>query len=434
MLLVLCSNKFQNKFDKILQDVVKVLNLFLDIVKYTVYVVNGGFSVAQTKWTVGDRCFYNKRDYEAALRDKEKVDALRKQADFRSSDSIMELYRNMQSRNILFETAVGRDFDDEIYELVLKIRRGEFKEERKTSRGKKKTQGKADKKNAPNGLAKKHRKDVGTNIKVYTRAEYLVHQLIKSFLLLAAIGCIGYFSFYTYMSVKNQREAEKLAALKDNDTLNNMMNSEVVVHKDTPEERVYVLLDEYKTLYNKNKNLIGWLKIDDTLIDYPVMQTSDNEYYLDHNLNQEYDKNGSLFLDKECDIIKPSTNFIIYGHHMKSGRMFGGLKEYKSESYYKKHKYIQFDTIYEKGTYEVMYVFNSKIYYEDEVVFKYYQFIDALSEQEFYSNMEEMKKLSLYDTGVQAEYGEQLLTLSTCDYGEDDARFVVVAKKISSQD
>lgn len=384
--------------------------------------------MAQTKWTVEDRIFYNKRDYEAALRDKSKIDSLRKQTDFNNPDSIMELYRNMQTKTMHFETVVGRDFDDEVYELVQKIRKGEFQTRKKKS-ARQKGAGKA---SAKAGKQTKSQKNKERNIKVYTKSEYLVLQFLKSIVLVAAIGCIGYFAFYTYMSVKSQREAEQMAALKENSTLNDMMKSEVVVNKDTPEEKVYVLLDEYKTLYNKNKNLIGWLKIDDTIIDYPVMQSNDNEYYLDHNLNQEYDKNGSLFLDKDCDIIKPSTNFIIYGHHMKSGKMFGSLKEYKSEKYYQKHKYIQFDTIYEKGVYEVMYVFNSKIYYEDEVVFKYYQFIDALSEQEFYSNMEEMKKLSLYDTGVQAEYGDQLLTLSTCDYGEDDARFVVVARRISN--
>ena len=180
-----------------------------------------------------------------------------------------------------------------------------------------------------------------------------------------------------------------------------------------------------------NKKLIGWLKIDDTNIDYPVMQTSDNEYYLDHNINQEKDRNGALFLDKDCDVIAPSTNLIIYGHHMKSGRMFGNLDDYASKKYYEKHPTIQFDTIYEKGTYEIMYVFRSRVYSEGEVVFKYYQFIDCYSEQEFESNMKEMAALALYDTGVTAEYGDKLLTLSTCDSTVDDGRFVVVAKKVN---
>ena len=159
------------------------------------------------------------------------------------------------------------------------------------------------------------------------------------------------------------------------------------------------------------------------------MQTNNNEYYLDHNMNQEKDRNGALFLDKDCDVVNRSTNLIIYGHHMKSGRMFGNLDDYKSEKFYKKHPTIQFDTIYEKGTYEIMYVFRSKVYSEGEVVFKYYQFIDCYSEQEFESNMKEMAALSLYDTGVTAEYGDKLLTLSTCDSTVDDGRFVVVAKK-----
>jgi sortase B len=190
------------------------------------------------------------------------------------------------------------------------------------------------------------------------------------------------------------------------------------------------ILPEYKILYSTNKKLIGWLKIADSNIDYPVMQTGDNEYYLDHNMNQEYDKNGSIFMDTACDVIKPSTNLIVYGHNMKSGQMFGNLDQYSSEKYYRKHPTISFDTIYEKGTYEIMYVFRSHIYSEEEITFKYYQFIDALSEQEFDSNMTAMAAMSLYDTGVTARFGDRLLTLSTCDYKEDDGRFVVVAKKI----
>ena len=191
------------------------------------------------------------------------------------------------------------------------------------------------------------------------------------------------------------------------------------------------MLEEYKNLLLKNRKLIGWVKIDDTYIDYPVMQTTDNEYYLDHNMNQEYDKNGTIFMDKDCNVLEPSTNYILYGHHMRNGRMFGQLDQYKDKSFYEKHPIIEFDTIYEKGTYEIMYVFRSKVYKETEIVFKYYQFIDANGEQEFDSAMEEMAALSLYDTGVTAQYGDQLLTLSTCDYQETDGRFVVVARKIA---
>ena len=250
---------------------------------------------------------------------------------------------------------------------------------------------------------------------------------------LLGAACLLYVGFYSYEDYRTRKNYEQMAALKDKVSVEPTVaieESQPTIHYTNEEKEVPEVLEEYKNLYNMNKKLIGWLKIDDTNIDYPVMQTSDNEYYLKHNINQEKDRNGALFLDKDCDVLAPSTNLIIYGHHMKSGRMFGNLDDYASEKFYKEHSIIQFDTIYEKGTYEVMYVFRSKVYNEGEVVFKYYQFIDCYSEKEFESNMQEMAALSLYDTGVTAEYGDELLTLSTCDNTVDDGRFVVVAKRI----
>ena len=160
------------------------------------------------------------------------------------------------------------------------------------------------------------------------------------------------------------------------------------------------------------------------------MQADDNEYYLSHNFDRKDDKAGCLFLDSKCDAVHGNDNYIIYGHHLTSGRMFSSLSDYESESYYKKHPTITFDTIYEEGTYQVMYAFRSRVYDETDVNFKYYEFIDTDSDQEFNSYMNEMKGASYYDTGVTAVRGDKLLTLSTCDYKEENGRFVVVAKKI----
>ena len=243
-----------------------------------------------------------------------------------------------------------------------------------------------------------------------------------------AVVCFGYFGFYYFQSTRTGMSYDSLTQLKGSQALAGAERNDFSLHKTSTQ--LPDVLDDYKTLYEKNKKLIGWLKIDDTIIDYPVMQTSDNKYYLEHNFNQEYDKNGSLFLDCSCSVYPRSTNLIIYGHHMKSGQMFGQLQKYAKESYYEKHTTIQFDTIYEKGTYEIMYVFRSQVYNEDDLVFKYYQFINANSETEFDSYMEEMAALSLYDTGVTASYGDSLLTLSTCDNSQKDGRFVVVARKV----
>ncbi len=274
-------------------------------------------------------------------------------------------------------------------------------------------------------------------VEVYVQEELKKREKRRKILIflcsLVAIGCLLYVGMYSYEDYRTKENYEQMAAMKEQASLpkpDAMQESEPQINYTDSNVEVPEILDEYKNLYNMNKKLIGWLKIDDTIIDYPVMQTSDNEYYLDHNINQEKDRNGALFLDKDCDVLKPSTNLIIYGHHMKSGRMFGNLDDYASENYYKKHSTIQFDTIYEKGTYEIMYVFRSKVYKEAEVVFKYYQFIECYSEQEFDSYMKEMAAMSLYDTGVTAQYGDRLLTLSTCDSSEENGRFVVVARRV----
>lgn len=250
-------------------------------------------------------------------------------------------------------------------------------------------------------------------------------KLITALCTVVAIGSLGYFGGYYYLAGRSGNQFTQLSELKKK----RPVSAQIRVNR-TGEQEIPDILDEYKNLYNKNKSIIGWLKIDDTNIDYPVMQSPDDTYYLDHNFNQEYDRNGSIFMDPACDVLKPSTNLILYGHHMKSGSMFGKLDAYAKESYYKEHKTIRFDSIYEKGTYEVMYVFRDKLRQDTEVAFKYYQFIDANSAEEFNSNMKTMAEMSLYDTGVTASFGDRLLTLSTCDYKEEDGRFVVVAKRV----
>lgn len=247
-----------------------------------------------------------------------------------------------------------------------------------------------------------------------------------------ATGCIGYFSVYTYMEHKTQSESAGWAQLKeDNKRKPPSDEEEFVIHR-TAEVETPDILPEYEILYNKNKKLIGWVKIADTNIDYPVMQTSDNEYYLTHDFDQNKDKNGCIFMDKDCNVIDRSTNLIIYGHDMKSGAMFGHLDKYTDESFFKEHQTFQFDTIYEKGTYQVVYVFQAKVLAEDEIAFKYYQFIDANSEEEFLSDMAEMAAMSLYDTGVTPPYGSELVTLSTCDTSQGaEGRFVVVGMRVA---
>lgn len=399
--------------------------------------------------TVGGRHFRTRADYEAALRDEKKIEAIKAETDLDNPKQLYELFGELQSGAYRFETAVGTDFDDEIYEKIEVLKKQGItaenagkavknKKKKKNADSNKKTAA-SPKKSAPlkkaaakksNMQLKDYDKDMQAQIMAELKRREKRRKMIVALASVVAVASFAYFGIYYFYTARTSMSYNELAALKGSEALSsNQEKNDFSLHKEAI--RLPDVLDEYKTLYGKNKKLIGWLKIDDTIIDYPVMQTNNNEYYLEHNFNQEYDKNGSLFLDCDCNIYPRSTNLIIYGHHMKSGQMFGQLQKYAKESYGEKHAIIQFDSIYEKATYQVMYVFRSQVYNEDDLVFKYYQFINANSEEEFNSYMKEMAAMSLYDTGVTASYGDSLLTLSTCDNSQTDGRFVVVAKRIN---
>lgn len=196
-----------------------------------------------------------------------------------------------------------------------------------------------------------------------------------------------------------------------------------------------IVIGKYVDLYKKNSDIIGWLTVDGTRMDYPIMQTqNDPEFYLRRNFDKEYSISGVPFMDAQSDIFKPTANWMLYGHNMKDGTMFHDLLEFAEEDFYQQHKTIKFDTIYKggQGEYQIVAAFYSQIYPEDKKVFKYYNYAGMTSKQQFNEFVKGVKGLSQYDTGVDAKYGDQLITLSTCSYHVPDklGRFAVVAKRI----
>ena len=193
------------------------------------------------------------------------------------------------------------------------------------------------------------------------------------------------------------------------------------------------IIPEFQELYDLNDDLIGWIEILNTDINYPVMQiVGDNSYYLKHDFYKKEDNNGSLFLDGRSGFYpgQRDDNLIIYGHNMRSGAMFGSLKDYLDWDFYKKHKKISFDTIYEKANYEVVGVGLSEVEYQDSDSFRYYDFLDVDSEEEFDKIISKLNKLSAFGD-LDVKYGDQLLTLSTCNSYIEDGRLFVIAKRIN---
>lgn len=270
------------------------------------------------------------------------------------------------------------------------------------------------------------------------------NRFIKIILLAVIAVCLTRIGQAYYLSLKHQsqqRELQELAeeaARKATEGENltgeekQPAEKEKLTEEDSAEEEKPpepVILKKYQDLYEKNQDMVGWLSIEGMQIDYPVMRCEDGEYYLHHDFYGEEDKYGCLFVKEEADVDTPGTNFIIYGHNMKDGSMFGDLDLYREEEFFKEHREISFDTLYEERTYEIMAVFLSQVYENDQDVFKYYQFYEAKTPEEFDTFYENVKKLSFYDTEVEAEYGDTFLTLSTCTYHVEDGRLVIVAKK-----
>ena len=191
------------------------------------------------------------------------------------------------------------------------------------------------------------------------------------------------------------------------------------------------LLKEYQDLYLQNDDMVGWIKIDGTKINYPVMQTVDEpNFYLRRGFDKKYTIYGCPYMQENCNVDKPSDNLVIYGHHMNDGTMFANLMKYTKKSFWEEHKTIVFDTLEEHKEYEVMAAFKTVVYSDSPESFKYYHFVDAENEEEFNAFVEKCKELSFYDTGVEVEYGDKFITLSTCEYSKKNSRMVVVAKRV----
>lgn len=184
----------------------------------------------------------------------------------------------------------------------------------------------------------------------------------------------------------------------------------------------------YDALWRQNNDLAGWMYIEGTKLDYPVMYTpEDPEYYLHRGFSKRYAASGCLFIGPGS--APDMSHVIVYGHHMKNGAMFGSLDRYKKAEYFREHPVIHFDSLTEERTYEVLGAFYSRVYTDaDEGVFRYYQYTDLSREEDFSAYVRQVKAASLYDTGVEAAFGDKLLTLSTCSYHTENGRFVVVAR------
>ena len=242
-------------------------------------------------------------------------------------------------------------------------------------------------------------------------------QIIKILFLILLIVIMAISSIIVSKNIKEDIEEEKIieqvidTAYQKNDT------------DDYKTENIDINM---KSLYEQNKDIIAWIRINNSNINYPIMQTKNNpNFYLRKNFYKEYSYYGTPYLSEQCNI-NTSDNLIVYGHHIKNSKMFGELENYKRQEYYNNHKIVNIYTLNDKRKYEIIHIFKTIINKD----FDYYNYINFNDESEFNTFKNKCEKLAFFNTQIECNYKDKFITLSTCDYTSENARLVIVAKMI----
>lgn len=386
------------------------------------------------RFIIGGFEFETHYEYRAAQEDVKKIECINEELDIQDPEVALRLYNDIRDGIITFNSPIGAQYTEHIADIVA---------------------------NKSAGLLDDREiiEEAATKAKSSRRLGLIFVGL--------AVVLIG---IYATVEVKEVMETRRLAKIQEevksaqdtnnsqkkvninneNDDIDSVENSDSAnvssntseAHEITedlitspwdtnyaPEDRE--ILPELADLYAENPDLVGILEVVGTDINYPVVQTiSDPEYYLRRDFYGKESTSGTLFVDYRCDIVNPTTNTIIYGHNMRSGTMFGGLKRYLKQDYYQSHKSIIFKTLYEEQEYEIVGVGLSAVGYDDDENYKYYDFINAVTGSELQEFLNNIQSLSVYDETIDISATDKILTLSTCNSYTEDGRMFVVAKRV----
>ncbi len=386
------------------------------------------------RFIIGGFEFENHYEYRAAQEDVKKIECINAELDIQDPEVALRLYNDIRDGIITFNSPIGAQYTEHVADIVA---------------------------NKSAGLLDDREiiEEAATKAKSSRRLGIIF--------VAVAVVLVG---VYATVEIKEVMETRRLAKIQEQvksaqDTNNSQKNANIENENDdidsvensnredvssnsseaneitedlivspwdtdyAPEDRE--ILPELAGLYADNPDLVGILEVVGTDINYPVMQTiSDPEYYLRRDFYGDESTAGTLFVDYRCDIVNPTTNTIIYGHNMRSGTMFGGLKRYLKQDYYQSHKTIIFKTLYEEQEYEIVGVGLSAVGYDDDENYKYYDFINAVTGSELQEFLNAIQSLSVYDETIDISATDKILTLSTCNSYTEDGRMFVVAKRV----
>ena len=255
--------------------------------------------------------------------------------------------------------------------------------------------------------------------KLRRRCNYIMRKIVYTIITILLIGLVLISSYLIFKEKKQNEKQENTFEILNNAITENAVEENI----ENQEERKI----DINKLYEENKDIVGWLKIDNTTINYPIMQNiNDPNYYLRRDFYKNYSSYGTPYMAKQCNL--NSDNIVIYGHHMKNNKMFGELEKYKSKDFYNNHKIITFTTLEKEYSYEIFAVFKTTVYTKN--TFRYYENINFENKKMYNDFINICKDKSLYQTGIEIKDKEKLITLSTCEYSNKNSRLVIVARKI----
>lgn len=214
---------------------------------------------------------------------------------------------------------------------------------------------------------------------------------------------------------------------------NIIADTQSIWHSETPQENNSKPSKETtEILTEKNGDFKGWITISGTKIDNPIFQTTNNDFYLNHNQNKQKSAYGALYFDYRNKITEDETdkNLVIYGHEMNNGSMFGSLKELRRLDFYKANPTIQFSTLYKNSTYKIyaIFILNANKADDNGYIYNIYR-NDFHNDNDFDLWTKEAMERSIINTGVDVKNGDNIITLVTCSKDFENSRLVVMARE-----
>ncbi len=360
----------------------------------------------EAKYKIGDYVFHTFHEYRDGQEDIRKIECINKELNIQDPEVAVRLYNDIREGKIVFKTAIGDEFYAHLADVVAD-KSVDLLEDKAVVE---EAEGKV-----------KYQKYIGLGFMAVALVSFAVFGIAE---LRDVITTRRMSELQAQMQKEETANADQSSGKEDAENGGQDDGEGAQVEK-------LQVLPEYEQLLQQNPETVGWLRIDGTQINYPVVQKeNDDKYYLSHAFDGSSNANGTIFVDSRCRIVNPTTNTIIYGHNMKSGMMFGGLKEYLTQGYWEDHRYVSFNTLYENRTYEIVAVCLSEVQYQDQATYRYYDFISAGTEAELQTFIDNVNALAVFGSASGLTKSDKILTLSTCNSYTEDGRLFVVAKQI----